>query len=278
MKGIRMKNRIIVFFLFLAFLGFCLQALAQFTPEEITQRPKWEEFLKTAEIVKDKDIGEGVTKPIKLYLKKGDLEATGVWKNPKGMSGGYLEGWQYEIAAYEMDKLLELNMIPPTVERKFHGRPGSFQLWVECKFSLLDLVRKKIPIPKSKLDHFNKMKYVTRAFDSLIANEDRTQQNVLYTKDIRMILIDHSRSFRYALKFSKRLVFGKRGVLGRKLFKQLPRAFVEKVKELNDENVNEAVGAYLTKPEIKGILYRKKILLDEIEEMIKEKGEENVLY
>ncbi len=273
-----MKKRTILIFLSLFFFSLCNQALAQFTAEEIAERPKWEEFLKTAEIVKDKEVGEGVTKPVKLYLKMGDVEATGLWKNPKGMSGGYLEGWQYEIAAYEMDKLIELNLIPPTVERKFHGRSGSLQLWVEAEYSLLDLVRKKIPFPKSKLDHFNKMKYLARAFDCLIANEDRTQQNILYTKDMRMILIDHSRSFRYAMKFAKRLVFGKRGVLGRKLFKQVPRAFVEKVKELNSENVNEAVGDYLTKPEIKGILYRKKLLLDEIAEMIKEKGEENILY
>jgi len=278
MKRNKMKKRTILIFLSLFFFGLCIQASAQFKPEEIAERPKWEEFLKTAEIVQDKEIGEGVTRPIKLFLKMGDVEATGVWKNPRGMTGGYLEGWQYEIAAYEMDKLLELNMIPPTVERKFHGRAGSLQLWVEYEYSLLDLVKKKIPFPKSKLDHFNKMKYLTRAFDSLIANEDRTQQNALYTKDMRMILIDHSRSFRYAMKFAKRLVFGKRGVLGRKLFKQLPRAFVEKVKELNTENVNQAVGAHLTKPEIKGIYYRKKLFLDEIEEMIKEKGEGNVLY
>ena len=90
---------------------------AQFTSDELAQRPQIEELLKKAEIVKSQDIGEGVTKPMRLFLKKGDVECSACWKNPKGMKKGYLEGWQYEIAAYEMDKLLGLNMIPPTVER-----------------------------------------------------------------------------------------------------------------------------------------------------------------
>ncbi len=81
----------------------------QFTPAEIAQRQAIEEFLKTAEIVSSADIPEGVTKPTRLFLKKGDVERSGAWKNPKGMQKGHLEGWQYEIAAYEIDKLLELN-------------------------------------------------------------------------------------------------------------------------------------------------------------------------
>jgi len=59
---------------------------------------------------------------------------------------------------------------------------------------------------------------LTRAFDCLIANEDRTQQNIRYKKDWRTILIDHSRSFRSSEKFQKQLVFGKNGVLAQKLF------------------------------------------------------------
>lgn len=47
---------------------------------------------------------------------------------------------------------------------------------------------------------------------------------------------------------------------------------------MNSENVNKAVGLYLNKKEIESILKRKKILLDEIQKMIKEKGEEAVLY
>jgi len=254
----------------------------QFTPAEIAQRQEIEEFLKTAEIVSSANIPEGVTKPIRIFLKKGDVERSGAWKNPKGMQEGYLEGWQYEIAAYEMDKLLELNLIPPTVERKFKGKPGSLQFWVESKFSELTVFEQKIGIPRSKFYNKQNMKYLTRAFDSLIGNDDRTQQNILYTKDWRAILIDHSRSFRSSKKYTKKLMYGAKGLkkVGGQpmLFRQLPRAFVEKVKALNYDDIKNAVGPYLKDKEIKAILLRKELLLKEIEEMVKEQGEDKVLY
>ena len=275
-----MKRKIILFCILLFFAFHGLQLLAQFTPEELAKRAQWEEFLRTAEIISSEKIPEGVTKPIKVYLKKGDVEAKGVWKNPQGMQRGFLEGWQYEIAAYRLDKLIGLNLIPPTVEREFKGKRGSLQLWVDHQYSLLDIMEKKIPLPTSKplLINLNKMKYLTRAFDSLIANDDRTQQNILYTKDWRMILIDHSRSFRSTQKYTKNLVYGKNGIKGAKLFRQLPRIFVEKIKALDFDTIKKTVGPYLTDKEIKALLDRKVLLLKEVEELIKEKGEDKVLY
>lgn len=262
------------------FLFFEHGAWAQFTPEELAQRARWEEFLKTADITGSTDIGEGVTKPIRLFLKKAETEGSGVWKDIKGTHGGFLEGWQYEIAAYRMDKLLGLNMIPPTVERQFKGKRGSLQLWVEAEHSLLTIMTQKIPFPESRpvLVHINKTKYLARAFDSLIGNEDRTQQNIFYTKDWRMILIDHSRSFRSSKKFTRKLMFGRNGIRGNKPFRQLPRAFVEKIRALDFETIKNAVGPYLKDKEIKAILKRKELILGEIEQMIKEKGEDRVLY
>ena len=53
---------------------------------------------------------------------------------------------------------------------------------------------------------------------------------------------------------------------------------MEKVRALNYNNIKEAVGSYLKEKEIKAIVIRKELLLKEIEEMIKEKGEDKVLY
>jgi len=260
-----MKRRILIITLFLL-IAQSYEANGQLTPAEIAQKEELEEFLRTAEIVGHEEIGEGVTKPLRLLLKKGEVERNGVW-------------WQYEIAAYQMDKLLGLNMVPPTVERKFKGKRGSLQLWIEHEYSLLEILDQKIPIPPSKIDHVYKMKYLNRAFDSLIANEDLTQQNIRYTKDWRIILIDHSRSFRSSKKFTEKLLFGKHAERRPKLiFLKLPRAFVEKVKALNFDNIKKAVGPYLKDREIKAILLRKELLLAEIEELIKERGEDYVLY
>jgi hypothetical protein len=273
-----MKRKILLGMVFVCFILLVSFINAQFTPEEIAQRAKLEEFLRTAEIVRSKDIGEGVTKPCKLDMKQGEEEHSGCWKNPSGMQKGFLEGWQYEIAAYEMDKLLGLNIIPPTVEREFDGKRGSLQFWITSEMSDLERMEQGIKIPQEKLENWNRQKYLTRAFDCLIANEDRTQQNIQYTKDWRTILIDHSRSFRCSEKFRKQLVFGKNGLLAQKLFRRLPWIFVEKIKALNFNKIKQTVGPYLKDEEIEAILERKKLVLEEINEMIKEKGEANVLY
>ncbi len=253
---------------------------AQFTPNEISKRGKIEEVLSKADIVKAEEIGEGVTNPWRLYLQQGGEEISGCWKNPEGIQKGYLEGWQYEIAAYRMDKLVGLNMIPPTVEREFEGKKGSLQLWITSEFSLLDVMEQGIPLPDKmpEAEIFNRGKYLTRAFDSLIANDDRTQQNIRYTKDWRTILIDHSRAFRSSKKYRKRLLYGKNGMKEKQLFRRLPRSFVQRVEALNFENIKNAVGPYLKDKEIEAILARKELLLGEIEEMIKENGENKVLY
>jgi hypothetical protein len=273
-------KRLFLSIIIFVFLLTSISVYAQFTSEEIGEREKIEDILKTADITKAEEIGEGVTKPWRLYLNKGGEELSGCWKNPHGIQKGHLEGWQYEIAAYRMDKLLGLDMIPPTVEREFEGQRGSFQLWIITELSLLDVMEQGIPLPDKNPEAtvFNRGKYLTRAFDSLIANEDRTQQNIRYTKDWRTILIDHSRSFRSKKKYQKRLLYGKNGLKEKQLFRQLPRTFVEKIKNLTFDTIKEAVGTYLTDEEITAVLARKELILAEIGEMIDEMGQDKVLY
>ena len=270
------KTSIILFLLVLA--GMSHLSWGQFTSGEIAQRSDIEELLKTAKIIKYEDIGEGITKPYHLFLSKAGRDIEGCWKNPKGIQSGHLEGWQYEIAAYEMDKLLDLRMVPPTVERVFSGKKGSLQFWLQGGMN--DLVRQEqnINIPKEHLNRWINRKYLTRAFDCLIANEDRTQQNIRYTDDWRTILIDHSRSFRSSLKFTKKLMYGRDGIKGVKLIRQRPREFVAKIRDLDFEKIKNAVGPLLKDKEIKAILKRKELLLKDIEEMIKEIGEHNFYY
>ncbi len=278
-----MKRFAVLVSLALATAAGPLAAWCQFLPEEIAQRPAREEFLRTAEIVRSEEIGEGVTKPYKLYLRKDGVELKAAWKNPKGMQFGYLEGWQYEIAAYRMDKLLGLNMVPPAVERDFQGKPGALVLWADNTRSLLKVMENGIRMPEEALDRTEKMKWLARAWDSLIANEDRTQQNVLYTEDWRTILFDHSRAFRSDGEFSQRLMFGRDGIktsaAGQPfLFRRLPRWFVDHIKTLTFENIRAAVGSTLTDAEIKAVLVRRDLLLREISDMVKEQGEAAVLY
>src|SRR5687768_16941083 len=98
--------------------------LAQQTAAEAASARTWldrrqalEDYLRTAEVVKIEDIGLGVTKPRRAYLAPGGPVDPMAWKTIlPGIHSGYWESYKSEIAAYELDKLLELEMIPPTVE------------------------------------------------------------------------------------------------------------------------------------------------------------------
>ncbi len=275
-----MKKILIAFFSLVIIIGFNLQCFAQFTPEEVAERAKWEEFLKTAEITGQEQMvsREAVTNPWKLTLEKDGIIRNALWKNPKGRQKGFVEGWNWEIAAYLLDKHLGLNMVPPTVEKRFQGNRGSSQLWVESKMNLKEKVENKVNCPPRRVFHWNRATYLHRAFDNLIANEDRHQKQILITEDWRMILIDHSRSFRTSKKFTKKLIYSEKHKEGPKIMKELPRAFVEKLKTLTFESIKDVVGEYLTDKEINAVLVRRDLILKEIDKRIKEFGEDEVLY
>ncbi len=258
-------------------------AQAQLKPADIAQREQWEEFMKTADIVKSEPIGEGVTSPWRIYLQKGDVQKKAAWKNPDDKIGDIRDTWKHEIAAYRLDKLIGLNMIPPAIEREFNGKTGDLCLWAESRTSLLKMQDNNEKIPDQEIPQTERTKYIARLWDSLIANADRTQQNVLLTDDWRMILIDHSRAFQYGGKYSRRLMYGAKGIIKKDdgspfLIQRVPRALFEKIKALNFEVIKQAVGPYLTDGEIKAIVGRIPLITAEIADMVKKNGEANVLY
>lgn len=256
---------------------------AQFTPQEIARRDDVERFLLSAEIVDSAPVGEGVTRPVRLTLRSDGVERRAIWKNVTTAPGEVPDEWRFEVAAYRMDKLLDLGMVPPTVEREFRGAKGSLQLWVDTAYSLLDVVDKGIPIPENARAATEERKYLSRAFDSLIANEDRTQQNVRYTADWRTILIDHSRAFRSDPGSFRTLYFGRHGTKknaeGRPfLIRRLPRTFADKLRALTLEGVRAAEGSYLTEAEVRAVMARRDLLLRDIEESMREAGGSGFLY
>lgn len=267
--------------LFLILAG---QAYAQFLPDEIAQFPKWEEFLKTADIVGQRQMSgeEAVTNPWVLTLKQGDFTHRALWKNAQGRMHGYLESWETEIAAYRLDRFLGLNMIAPTIERRFQEERGSLQYWVDDTITYEEYLQAKakgkMKMPSYKVFPFDRAVYLMRAFDNLIANEDRHANNFLLTKDWRIILIDHSRTFRTSKKFTDELIYTEKNPEGPKLMKELPRAFVEKLKGLTFAAIRGAVGEYLTDDQINAMLKRRDLMLKEIDRLVKLNGEANTLY
>jgi len=279
--GEKMTKKLMIFIFIFLTLGLFIHIFAQFTPEEIAERERWEIFLQEAEITgssRDYPVSEAVTEPWTLVLEKDGVTRKALWKNPEGLFKGYLDSWKYEIAAYRLDKLVGLNMVSPTVEKRFKGDRGSCQLMYENVLMLRTKQEENIKSPSYKVVPLNKATYLQRAWDNLIANEDRNMGDVLYTEDWRMILADHGRAFRTSKKYTKKLIFDEKHKEGPKLMKRLPKAFVEKLKVLDFDLIRGAVGEYLTDEEIEAVLKRKDLIIDWLDKRIKKLGEEEVLY
>lgn len=270
----------IVIFVILTIVSLPIHVKSQFPEKELAKRKKWEKFLETADIIDyEQQRGrEAVTRPWELSLKKDGVTKKGLWKNAEGRMRGFVENWRWEIAAYRLDKLLGLNMISPTVEKKFKGKRGSCQLWVDYWIKLVDKNEQNFEVPSDKALAFSRANYLRWAFDNLIANEDRHTGNVFITKDWRIILPDHSRAFRTSKKFTKNLIYTEEHKEGPKIMKELPRVFVSKLESLNFDLIKESVGEYLTKKEINALLLRRDLIIQFIDERIKRLGEDNVLY
>src|SRR5262249_57240737 len=99
-----------------------------------------EDFLRTTPILKMDDLSVGVTHPKKATLPPGGPVQYLAWKSiPPARYEGFWESYLSEVAAYELDKLLQLNMVPPTVEREYKGDRGAAVMWASPTKSFKEL-------------------------------------------------------------------------------------------------------------------------------------------
>lgn len=179
-------------------------------PNRVWARPhgmsdaELEDFLLTAEITKSEDIGIGVTESTRLTLEKDGrrirasfktidtdpgLENSRVWPR----TADFADRYQYEIAAYRLDRILDLHMVPVTVERVIGRERGAVQYWIENSFN--EVQRREQNIPFTGHCDLKPQYDVMNVFDILIFNVDRNLGDILYDSDWTLWLVDHSRSF-----------------------------------------------------------------------------------
>jgi len=168
-------------------VALAVPAAAQSEKPLWSNRTELEHFLKKAKITERKKIGKGVTNPEKVTLELDGVVRHAVYKRVDKKH----DSWRNEVAAYELDKLLGLGMVPPTVKRSIRGRKGCLQLWVTgtVMFDFED------EFPDIKRWH--EQVSVMWLFDDLIANIDRHLNNAMVSPDYRLMLIDNSKTFRY---------------------------------------------------------------------------------
>ena len=225
-----------------------------------------EEFLKKAKILKARGAGKGVTNTLRATLSDGTIthEASiqtidvfmQEFKSKQGVEFNFRDSWRYNVAGYRMDRLLDIGMTPPSIERNYQNKPASFTWWVDdVIMDEGERLKSKTPAPNVEL--WNEQMWVVRLFDQLIYNVDRNLGNLLIDKNWTVWMIDHSRAFR---------LFDK--VKTPENITKCERRVFEKLKALDAATVKSAMGDYLTGPEIRGILMRR----DELVKLIEKAG------
>jgi hypothetical protein len=240
------------------------------------QGPAAEQFLSKARLRSIKDLGTGVTRPQRAELELDGVQHSAVFKTIDDRRGGvtqlqrsaemnFQDSWQLEVAAYVVDRLIGLRMVPATVERTLNGRPGSLQWWVQSAMSEAERRKRKLTPPD--VEAWNRVYFKMRLFDQLIFNVDRHLNNVLVTVDFDLRLIDHSRSFRpwTELKDTTALT-------------RFSRALLEGLRRLEYKELRTTLGRYLLDEQILGLLARRDALLALANRLVAERGESAVLY
>jgi hypothetical protein len=281
-KGNQM-NKLMRYPLLFAFalVGLFSLLAAQFTPDEATLREQWETFLETADIIdweQPWSEHEAINEPFLLTLEKDGITAKAVWKNCQGWIGGFEENWEWEVAAYRLDKLLGLHMVPPTVPRRFRAKTGSCQLYIVHMMTMKEKAAKGLSVPPVYVDQWNKATYLQRAWDNLIANTDRHQNQFLILQDWRMILIDHSRTFNTKKQYRNDLIFDENYDEGPRIMRMLPVHVYNNLKDLTFDRIREAADGTLDRDEIECVLLRRDLIIKFIDSRIAELGRDQVLY
>lgn len=215
-----------------------------------------EKLLRTAEVVSAQETQAGRSSKI-LFLERDETKLKAVWR-PAQMSGG--ESGLLELAAYELDKILGLEMVPPTVERPVGGKKGALQLWVHGCQAYKELGGQP-PATTAWSRELSRMK----TFDYLIGNRGRNSLNVLIDPNDEIILIDHILSFSGGDELAN-------------LPPRFDRGLLAKLTELSRDELQFHLKKFLSAEDIESILTRRDALLSHVEKLVAEKGEPAVVF
>jgi hypothetical protein len=219
---------------------------------------EFEAYIRDTPIDHFAEVPIGVTHPKRAYFAAGGLVQSVAWKVlPPGRPAGYWESYKSEIAAYELDKLLEMGMVPPSVEKKWKGDTAAAILWLSPIHSWKEMEPK--PKPAKWVRQVSRMKM----FDNFICNKDRNAGNLLVDDDWNLYLIDHSRAFLTDKDMAVKM-------------QSVDREFWERIQALDEEKLTASLSKWVDKPNIRAMIARRARMKVEIDKLVAANGEANV--
>jgi hypothetical protein len=256
----------------------CALALAATGPAPLRadtapiQGPELEAFLRRAIVSDMRPIPRGVTKPRRVTLTLDGIRRDAAWRVINDSRAGmttlgrgereldFEDTWRTDCAAYELDKLLGLGMVPATVERIISGERGSLTLWIEE--AVTEQERRERNLLPPDPEAWSRQVFKMRMFDNLIHNIDRNLGNSLITADWQLRLIDHSRSFRKATSLREPDQLAR-----------FSRSMLEAMERLEKATLRERLGRYITVFQIDALLERRDRLVALARKVAAERGD-----
>src|SRR6476660_4707098 len=216
---------------------------------------EFEAFIRDTPIDHIEDVPIGVTHPKRAFFNTGGLVASVAWKVlPPGRPSGYWESYKSEIAAYELDKLLGMGMVPVAVEKKWNRETAAAILWLSPIHSWKEMEPK--PKPAKWVRQVARMKM----FDNFICNKDRNAGNLMVDDDWNLFLIDHSRAFITDKDLAVKMEHVDPEIWNRML-------------ALDEPALNAAIGKWVEGGVVKSILARREKMKIGIDKLVATSGE-----
>jgi hypothetical protein len=241
----------------------CWLAIASLSAQTLDEK---EAFLRTAEVKSVRGASKGITGTVRATLSNGTLtheasiqridEEKARFETAKGTELQFRDSYKFNIAAYRLGRMLGLaHMIPPSIERSYTGKRAAWTWWVEdVHMDETQRLKKKDFGPDK--DKWSRQYLIMKVFDELIANTDRNAQNLLYDKDWRLWMIDHTRAFRI-----------RHNLADLKGMSMCDKQLLSKLKELTIHNLKAELKGWLRDMEIEAILARRDKIVAHFEQL-----------
>jgi len=237
------------------------------------------EFLRIAEVI-DQPVDfdpVAITSPVRVTVADGTRTLRAIFKDENTLYPRFRFGdgrevdrvrdsYRHEIAAYELDTMLGLGLVPPCVERKLFSRTGSLCLWVENAITEAERSKRKLRPPD--VERWNQRMILIRFFHQLIWDLDYANiRNLVVDKSFQIYKVDSSMAFHVDRELRREASLPR-----------FSRAALTALESVDRSELDERLGPWLLKRELDALWARRNRILEVARARVARHGEAEVLY